>query len=150
MGVAENLAAAGFALPEPPAPKGAYVPAVRAGGLVFTAGQLPVVAGSLMTSGRLGEEVSAELGRKCAERAALNALAAASTVCDLDEVAAVAKLVGYVASARRFTDQADVMNGASEVMRAAFGDRGAHPREAVGVAELPLGAPVEVSVILAL
>lgn len=146
--VSARLAAAGLALPAPPTPAGAYVPAVRSGSLVFTSGQLPMVEGSLVTSGIVGADVSPETAFDCARICALNALAAASTVCDLDDVTRAVKLVGYVASAAGFNAQPAVINGASEVFAAAFGAAGAHAREAVGVAELPLGAPVEVSVIL--
>jgi len=148
--VAERLASAGLELGAPPAPAGAYVPAVRSGTLVFTAGQLPVVAGALISTGLVGADVSPEVAFECARQCALNALAAASTVCDLEEVVQAVKLVGYVASADGFTAQPGVINGASEVLGAAFGDAGAHAREAVGVARLPLDAPVEVSLVLAL
>lgn len=148
--VAERLAALGFELPAPPVPAGAYVPAVRSGGLVFTAGQLPIVAGSLITTGTVGDDVPLEIATQCAEQCALNALAAAATVCDLDSVKRVVKMVGYVASTRGFTSQPAVIDGASRVMQAAFGDAGAHAREAVGVAALPLAAPVEISLVLSL
>lgn len=148
MSVAERLADAGLALPPAPAALGAYVPATRVGDLVFTSGQLPLVDGSLLTSGLVGTEVDALLAERCAARAALNALAAASTVCDLDAVRAVVRLVGYVASAPGFTAQPAVLNGASAVVLAAFGDSGRHARSAIGVAELPLGSPVEVELVL--
>jgi enamine deaminase RidA (YjgF/YER057c/UK114 family) len=148
--VVERLAAAGYVLPAPPSALGDYVPAVRAGALVFTSGQLPVVDGALMTSGVVGSSVSPEVAAECAGVAALNALAAASTVCDLDAVRMVAKLTGYVASAEGFTAQPVVIDGASAVLLAAFGEAGRHAREAVGVAELPKGAPVELSVVLVL
>ena len=143
-----RLAGAGLSLPAAPAAVGQYVPAVRTGSLVFTSGQLPLASGSLLASGLVGREVTPETASACARQAALNALAAASTVCDLDEVTRVVKLVGYVASAERFTAQPAVINGASEVMALAFGDVGSHSREAVGVARLPLDAPVEVSIVL--
>lgn len=146
--VAERLSEAGLELPSPPAALGMYVPAVRSGALVFTSGQLPLREGALLTSGLVGAEVSAESGKACATQCALNALAAAATVVDLDTVVRVVKLVGYVASANGFTAQPAVINGASEVFSAAFGQAGAHAREAVGVAQLPMGAPVEVSVVL--
>jgi enamine deaminase RidA (YjgF/YER057c/UK114 family) len=148
--VIERLAAAGHALPAPPSALGDYVPAVRAGALVFTSGQLPIIDGALMTSGIVGGSVSTEVAAECARIAALNALAAASTVCDLDSVRTVAKLTGYVASAEGFTTQPAVLDGASAVLLAAFGEAGRHAREAVGVAELPKGAPVELSVVLVL
>ena len=148
--VIERLAAAGHTLPAPPSALGDYVPAVRAGALVFTSGQLPIIDGALMTSGIVGGSVSTEVAAECARIAALNALAAASTVCDLDSVRMVAKLTGYVASAEGFTAQPAVIDGASAVLLAAFGEAGRHAREAVGVAELPKGAPVELSVVLVL
>lgn len=142
------LLSAGLQLPDAPAPAGAYLPAVRAGDLVFTAGQLPMAEGSLLAYGRLGDSIDAETGRACAARCALNALAAASTVCDLDEVVRVVKLVCYVSSSEAFTAQPSVADGASEVLISAFGEAGRHAREAVGVSALPLGAPVEVSLVL--
>lgn len=149
MGLVEHrLRAAGFELPSAPDALGSYVPAVRAGSLVFTAGQLPLRAGALVTSGTVGAEVSPETARECAAQAALNALAAASTVCSLDEVVRVVKLTGYVSSAPVFTGQPGVVDGASEVILAAFGDAGRHARVAVGVAALPKDAPVEIEVIL--
>jgi enamine deaminase RidA (YjgF/YER057c/UK114 family) len=146
--VRARLAAAGLEVPVPGVAHGAYVPATRAGHLVFTSGQLPMFAGKLVALGAVGEDVDPDAARACARQCALNALAAASTVCDLDLVVRVVKLVGYVASAASFTGQPAVIDGASEVMAAAFGDAGRHAREAVGVAALPLGAPVEVSLVL--
>lgn len=146
--IAARLAEAGFELPAAPVALGAYVPAVRTGNLVFTAGQLPMRTGALITSGVVGDSVTPEEAHACARQCGLNALAAASTACNLDEVVRVVKLVGYVASAAGFTAQPSVVDGASAVMQAAFGDAGTHAREAVGVAELPLGAPVEISLIL--
>jgi enamine deaminase RidA (YjgF/YER057c/UK114 family) len=126
------------------------VPAVRAGDLVFTSGQLPMLDGALLAVGTVGVDVEADVANGCARQAALNALAAASTVCDLDDIVAVVKLNGYVASPSSFTAQPAVVNGASEVMLAAFGEAGKHARAAVGVAALPLGAPVEIEVVLQL
>lgn len=148
MGVKERLAEAGLELPVAAAALGAYVPAVRTGNLIFTSGQLPMVAGELLKAGIVGAEVSLDAARACAERCALNALAAAATVCDLDAVTRVVKLTGYVASAPGLTAQPAVVDGASAVLAAAFGEAGRHAREAVGVAALPLGAPVEVAVVL--
>lgn len=146
--VAERLAEAGFRIPPPPQALGLYVPASRSGGLVFTSGQLPLVGGALITSGLVGGDVDVDTAVACARQAALNALAAAATVCDLDGVVRAVKVVGYVASAAGFTAQPAVINGASEVVVAAFGDAGRHAREAVGVARLPLDSPVEVSIVL--
>jgi enamine deaminase RidA (YjgF/YER057c/UK114 family) len=148
--VESALSAAGFALPDRPVALGSYVPAVRTGNLVFTSGQIPMAGGALMAVGAVGGEVDADTARACAGRCALNALAAASTVCDLDDVAAVVKVTGYVASAPGFTSQPAVVDGASAVMLAAFGEQGRHARAAVGVASLPLGAPVEVEIVLEL
>lgn len=148
--VTNRLFEAGLTLPAPAVPVGDYVAAVRAGDLVFTSGALPMAEGALIGTGLVGDAVTVEEAQACARVAALNALAAASTVCGLDEVVRVVKLVGYVASADGFTAQPAVINGASAVMTAAFGSAGAHAREAVGVAQLPLGAPVEVSLILQL
>ncbi|MBI5231741.1 MAG: RidA family protein [Coriobacteriales bacterium] len=148
--VAERLAAAGLDLPQAPAAVGDYVPAVRAGEMVFTSGQLPIVHGALLTSGVVGAEVPMDAAASCARLSALNALAAATTVCDLDDVAVAVRLVCYVASAPGFTEQPVVANAASAVLTTAFGELGPHAREAVGVVALPLGAPVEVSLVLAL
>ncbi len=145
---ADRLAAAGLTLPEPPTVLGAYLPAVRSGALVFTAGQLPLLDGDLLASGLVGSNVSPEIAGECARVCALNALAAASVVCDLDEVTRAVKLVGYVASAPGFTEQPTVIDWASDVLIAAYGDAGRHAREAVGVAELPRRAPVEISIVL--
>lgn len=150
LSVGERLSSAGFVLPAAAAAVGLYVPAVRSGSLVFTSGQLPMRDGSLISSGLVGREVSIEVAQECARQSALNALAAAATVADLDAVERVVKLVAYVAGVAGFTQQPAVANGASEVLSAAFGEAGTHAREAVGVASLPLGAPVECSIILAL
>jgi enamine deaminase RidA (YjgF/YER057c/UK114 family) len=121
---------------------------VRSGALVFTAGQLPMSGGSLLAAGCVGGSLDAATARRCAEQCALNALAAASGVCDLDDVARVVKMVCYVCSDPGFTAQPGVADGASEVLFSAFGEVGRHAREAVGVSALPLGAPVELSLIL--
>jgi len=148
--VERRLAEAGFSLPAAPTALGLYVPATRAETMIFTAGQLPLANGALVTAGTVGGAVSIEVAKRCAAVSALNALAAASTVCDLDEVAVVLRLTGFVASASGFHRQPAVIDGASEVLAAAFPNLGGHAREAIGVAELPLGAPVEVSLVLAL
>ena len=146
--VGDRLAAAGLVLPEPPAVLGAYLPATRSGSLVFTAGQLPLRDGELIATGLVGAAVSVETAGDCARVCALNALAAASVVCDLDHVVKAVKLVGYVASAPGFSDQPSVIDWASDVLIAAYGEAGRHAREAVGVAELPRRAPVELSIVL--
>jgi enamine deaminase RidA (YjgF/YER057c/UK114 family) len=147
--VETNLAALGLELPEVATPAGAYVPAVISGNLVFTAGQIPLVDGKLMAEGRLGAEISAEQGKEIAQRCALNAIAAVKSVLgDLERVRKVVKVVGFVASTPEFTAQPGVVNGASELLQAAFGDVGIHARSAVGVAVLPLNSPVEVELIV--
>lgn len=152
--VEERLAAAGIELPEVPTPVAAYVPAVLHGGLVHTSGQLPMVAGELAATGVVGSgegAVDAAAAQELARTCAINALAAARSVLgDLDRVERVVKIVGFVASEPGFAGQPQVVNGASELMGVAFGDEaGQHARSAVGVAALPLGAPVEVELVLA-
>ena len=150
MRVEEKLAAMGIELKEPPKPVAAYVPAVRWGLLVFTAGQIPLVDGKLRYTGRVGAELTLEQGYDAAKLCAINCLAALkSVVGDLDNVKRVVKVTGFVASAPGFRDQPKVVNGASDLLGEAFGPAGAHARSAVGVAELPLGAPVEVEVVVA-
>lgn len=147
--IEDRLVALGHELPPVAAPVAAYVPAVQSGSLVFTSGQLPFVAGALMGTGLVGSDVPAEEAQAMAGRCALNALAAVrSVVGDLDRVRRVVKVVGYVASAPGFTGQPGVVNGASELLAAAFGEAGVHARSAVGVAQLPLGAPVEVELVV--
>ena len=147
--VEARLAALGLELPEVATPAVAYVPAVISGNLVFTAGQIPLVDGKLMAEGRLGAEITAEAGKEIAQRCALNAIAAVKSVLgDLGRVKKVVKVVGFVASTPEFTAQPGVVNGASELLQAAFGDAGIHARSAVGVAVLPLNSPVEVELIV--
>lgn len=146
----ERLAAVGLTLPEVVPPVAAYVPAVQTGNLIFSSGQLPMVNGALAATGKVGAEVTPEQAKELAQVCALNALAAIGTLCNLDDVVQIVKVVGFVASAPGFTGQPGVINGASALFGALFGDAGKHARSAVGVAELPLGAPVEVEVIVAL
>ena len=148
MSATARLAELGIELPAVAKPLAAYVPAVRAGNLVFTAGQLPVRDGKLVGSGKVGAEVSPEDAKSLARLCALNALAAVHSVADIDTVSRVVKVVGFVSSAPDFTGQPGVVNGASELFGEVFGDAGAHARSAVGVAELPLDAPVEVEVVV--
>lgn len=143
--VADRLAAAGLTLPQVATPVAAYVPATRTGNLVYTAGQLPFVDGELALTGLVGADVSAEDAAGQAGIAALNAVAAIGSVVPLDSVVSVVKVTVFVASAPGFTGQPAVANGASELLATAFG--GQHARAAVGVAVLPLNAPVEVEVI---
>lgn len=150
MSVAARLAELGLVLPPVPSPAGAYVPAVRDGELVWTAGQLPLVDGALPAAGLVGADVEVQAAQECARTCALNALAAVASVADLDTVARVVKVVGFVASAPGFTGQALVVNGASGLLGEVFGDAGVHARSSVGVAALPLGAPVEVELVVRL
>jgi enamine deaminase RidA (YjgF/YER057c/UK114 family) len=143
-----RLADLGLELPPLAAPVAAYVPAVRTGSLVYTSGQLPFVDGRLVATGKVGAEITAEAGAGLARTCALNALAAVDALVGLDAVTRVVKVVGFVASAPDFTGQPAVINGASELLRDVFGDAGAHARSAVGVAVLPLDAPVEVELIV--
>jgi enamine deaminase RidA (YjgF/YER057c/UK114 family) len=144
----ERLAELGLELPKIATPLGAYVPAVRSGRHVYVSGQLPLVDGELAATGKVGAEVSAEQAKDLAAQCALNALAAIDALVGLDKVVRVVKVTGFVASAGGFTGQPGVLNGASDLFGAVFGDAGRHVRSAVGVAELPLGAPVEVEVIV--
>ena len=144
----QRLGELGIELPTVAPPAGAYVPAVRSGTLVYTSGQLPMVAGSLVTKGKVGAGVKPEQAKELARRCALNALAAVDALVGIDSVVRVVKVVGYVASAEGFTGQPAVLNGASELLGEVFGDAGQHARSAVGVAELPMGAPVEVELIV--
>lgn len=149
MSVADRIAELGLALPPVATPAGVYVPAMVSGNLVFTAGQIPMVGGVLPTVGRVGAEVSPEEAYELARICALNGLAAAESVIgSLDRVTRVVKVVGFVASAPDFTGQPGVINGASELLGEVFGEAGIHARSAVGAAALPLGAPVEVELIL--
>ena len=139
----------GIELPEVPAPAGAYVPATRAGSLVLTAGQLPFDGGELKLRGKVGDAVSVDEARGAARLCALNALAAAATVTGgLSGISRIVKVTGFVASAPGFNCQPDVINGASELLGEVFGDAGLHARSAVGVAELPMDAPVEVELVV--
>jgi enamine deaminase RidA (YjgF/YER057c/UK114 family) len=147
--VEDRLSALGLTVPEVVPPVAAYVPALRDGNLVFTSGQLPMVEGKLVATGKVGAEVTAEDAKGYAATCALNAIAAIKAeLGDLDRVARVVKVVGFVASDPSFTGQPGVINGASELLGEAFGDKGVHARSAVGVAVLPLDAPVEVEVVV--
>lgn len=144
----ERLRELGIALPSVAAPAGAYIPARRSGSLVFTAGQVPFVDGALAATGKVGAEVDADEAHRLARICTLNALAAVDALVGLDAVTGVVKVVGFVASAPGFTGQPGVVNGASELLGEIFGEAGRHARSAVGVAELPLGAPVEVELVV--
>jgi enamine deaminase RidA (YjgF/YER057c/UK114 family) len=147
--VEDRLAGLGRTLPGVAAPVAAYVPAVRSGDYVFTSGQLPMVDGALAATGKVGAEVSAEDAKQLAATCVLNALAAVKAeIGDLDRVRRIVKVVGFVASTPDFTGQPGVVNGASELLGELFGDKGVHARSAVGVAVLPLDAPVEVELLV--
>lgn len=147
-GAEARLAALGLTLPEVAAPVAAYVPAVRTGDFVFTAGQLPVVDGRLVATGKVGADVGTAEATTLARTCALNALAAAaSAVGGLSAIRRIVKVTGFVASAPDFTGQPQVVNGASELLLEVFGEAGRHARSAVGTAVLPLDAPVEVELI---
>jgi enamine deaminase RidA (YjgF/YER057c/UK114 family) len=143
-----RLAEMGLTLPQVVPPVAAYVPAVQSGNHVYVSGQLPMVDGTLPATGKVGAEVSPEQARDLARQCALNALAAVEALVGLARIVKVVKLTGFVASAEGFTGQPAVVNGASELFGDVFGEAGRHARSAVGVAELPLGAPVEVEVIV--
>ena len=145
----ERLAELGLTLPTDTPPLAAYVPAVRTGNLVFTSGQLPRIDGELTHTGKVGAGVTPEQAKEAAQACALNAIAAVKgEIGDLAKVRRVVKVVGFVASAPDFTGQPGVVNGASELLGAVFGDAGVHARSAVGVAALPLDVPVEVEMIV--
>ncbi len=144
----ERLAVLGLTLPPVAAPVAAYVPAVRTSGFVYVSGQVPVVDGKLLATGKVGGAVSAAEAAGLARTCALNALAAAAAAAGgLDEIRRIVKVTGFVASAPGFNGQPQVVNGASELLIDVFGEDGRHARSAVGVAELPLDAPVEVELI---
>jgi enamine deaminase RidA (YjgF/YER057c/UK114 family) len=145
----ERLAELGLAVPEVAKPVAAYVPAVRSGNHVFTSGQLPMRDGTLMTTGKVGGEVTAEEAYECARQCALNALAAIrAEIGELSRIKRIVKVVAFVASTPDFTGQPGVANGASELFGDVFGDAGRHARSAVGVPVLPLDSPVEVELLV--
>lgn len=143
-----RLTELGVTLPTVATPLAAYVPATRVGNQVWTSGQLPLVDGSLPATGKVGADVTPEQAYDLARQACLNALAAVDNLVGIDNVTRVLKVVGFVASAPDFTGQPQVINGVSELIGEIFGEAGAHARSAVGVAVLPLDAPVEVEIIV--
>ena len=164
-GVEARLADLGRPLPVAPTPLAAYVPAVRSGNLVFTAGQLPMVGGELHATGLVSGDstdsvvdgwiidaglVELEVAKECAAIAVLNALAAVKTVANLDDIVRIVKLTGFVATVPGFAAHPGVVNGASELLGAVWGDAGRRARSVVGVASLPLNAPVEIELIVEL
>ncbi|ASU56160.1 MULTISPECIES: RidA family protein [Nocardiopsis] len=145
----ERIAELGLTLPEVAAPVASYTPAVRSGDHVYVSGQLPFVDGKLPTTGKVGAEVTPETAKELAARCALNAVAAVrAEIGELSGVVRVVKVGGFVASTPDFTGQPGVVNGASDLLAEIFGDAGVHARAAVGVAALPLDAPVEVEMIV--
>jgi enamine deaminase RidA (YjgF/YER057c/UK114 family) len=149
MSIADRLKELGITLPAPPKPVAAYIPAVRTGNLLFISGQLPSADGKVQYTGKVPAEVSQEDAYAAARLAAINALAVAQgELGSLDRVTRVVRIIGHVASAPGFTAQPAVINGASELLGELFGERGRHSRAALGAAELPLGACVEVEMIL--
>ena len=144
MNVRTKLEEMGLSVPVASIPLAAYLPAVRTGNLIFTAGQLPLIDGQIIATGKVGREVTAEDGKRLAEVCALNCLAAVETLVPIEKIVRVVRVVGYVNGITGFTNQPAVINGASELFVNLWGDFGKHARSAVGVAELPLDAPVEV------
>jgi enamine deaminase RidA (YjgF/YER057c/UK114 family) len=142
-----RLAELGLRLPAVSPPKGSYVPAVLSGRLVYVSGQVPMTDGELITTGKVGAEVTPEQAKELCRTCALAALAAIDAAVGLTKLVRIVKVLGFVASAEGFTDQPYVVNGASDLFVDVLGDMGRHARSAVGVAELPLGSPVEVEVI---
>ncbi|KIQ14315.1 RidA family protein [Rhodococcus sp. MEB064] len=148
MGATDKLAELGLTLPPVVPPVASYVPAVRSGNHVYTSGQLPMADGTLTAVGKVGADVTAEDATAAARTCALNALAAIDALVGIEKVVRIVKVVGFVASAPGFTGQPGVVNGASNLLGDVFGEAGIHARSAVGVAELPLGAAVEVEMIV--
>ncbi|MCA1981711.1 RidA family protein [Nocardioides nematodiphilus] len=145
----ERLAELGLTVPDVVPPVASYVPAVRTGNLVYTSGQLPMRDGTLMATGKVGGEVTAEEAYEYARQCALNAIAAVKAeIGDLSKVRRVVKVVAFISSTPDFTGQPGVANGASELFAAAFGDAGRHARSAVAAPVLPLDSPVEVEIIV--
>ena len=151
MSVKEKLAELGLTLPAAAAPVAAYVPAVKTGNLVFTAGQLPIVDGKVVITGKVGAEVTPEQAKDMAQTCALNALAAISLVADIDQIERIIRVGGFVNGVPGFVAIPQVVNGASELLIKLFGEvNGKHARTAIGVAELPLNAPVEIEMVVQL
>jgi len=149
MGIDERMKDLGISLPEVAKPVASYAPAVLSGTYLFVSGQLPTVEGKLKAEGRVGEEVTVDEARDCARTAVLNGLAAARKLLgSLDRIRRVVRIAGYVRSGDTFKDHPKVVNGASDVLQEIFGEAGVHARSAIGCSSLPLGAPVEVEMIL--
>ena len=151
MSIKEKLADLGLTLPVAAAPVAAYVPAVKTGNLVFTAGQLPIVDGKVVVTGKVGDEVTPEQAKDMAQICALNALAAISLVADIDQIERIIRVGGFVNGVPGFVAIPQVVNGASELLIKLFGEvNGKHARTAIGVAEIPLNAPVEIEMVVQL
>jgi enamine deaminase RidA (YjgF/YER057c/UK114 family) len=151
MNIKEKMASLGLILPVATAPIAAYVPAVKTGDLVFTAGQLPIVDGKVVITGKVGAEVTPEQAREMAQICALNALAAISLVADIDQIERIVRVGGFVNGVPGFVAIPQVVNGASELLIKLFGEvNGKHARTAIGVAALPLNAPVEIELVVQL
>ena len=148
--VRSKLAELGLTLPVAAKPVAAYVPAIRTGNLVFTAGQLPLVDGKIVATGKVGGAISPEQGKELAQICALNTLAAVETVASVDDIAKVVRVVGYVNGVAGFINPPVVVNGASELFLGVWGEAGKHARSAIGVADLPLDAPVEIELTVEL
>jgi enamine deaminase RidA (YjgF/YER057c/UK114 family) len=148
--VRSKLAELGLTLPVAAKPVAAYVPAIRTGNLVFTAGQLPLVDGKIVATGKVGAAVTPEQAKELAQICALNALAAVETVAKVDDIVKVVRVVGYVNGVAGFINPPIVVNGASELFLSIWGEAGKHARSAIGVADLPLDAPVEIELTVEL
>ena len=148
--VRAKLAELGLSLPVAAKPIAAYVPAVRTGNLVFTAGQLPLVNGAMVMAGKVGGEITVEQAQEMAQLCALNALAAVELVANVDDIVRVVRVVGYVNGVPGFVNHPGVVNGASELFVHIWGEDGKHARSAVGIAELPLNSPVEIELTVEL
>ena len=147
--IEEKISQLGFTLPAAPKPLASYIPAVKAGNLVFTAGQLPIKDGSLVFKGKLGKDLSEDEGKKAAQLCVLNCLSAIKAVIgDLDNIEQIIKLTVFVSSAVGYRDQPKIANGASDFLAQVFGDNGKHARSAVGVSELPMNSPIEIDMIV--
>ena len=147
--IENRLAELNLTLPAVAKPVAAYIPAKKTGNLIFTSGQLPTIDGQLIATGILGVDVEVDQAYQCARQCALNALAAIKELIgDLDKVSQIIKVTGYVASHPTFTNQSAVVNGASELLAEIFGDRAQHARSSIGMASLPLNAPVEIELIV--
>ena len=148
--VRSKLAELGLTLPVAAKPVAAYVPAIRTGNLVFTAGQLPLVDGKIVATGKVGAAVTSEQAKELAQICALNALAAVETVAKVDDIVKVIRVVGYVNGVAGFINPPIVVNGASELFVSIWGEAGKHARSAIGVSDLPLDAPIEIELTVEL